>query len=92
MAKKRTRKEKIIAKLRREVSRPAGGEGKNPVLKPDGFVVSEMTLPVNLLQADLTKTGVVAILAWVLQGGLFWYLNQAGRYQALLDMITVRLK
>lgn len=65
MGKKRTRQEKIVAALRRQVeSKPVVLE-KKPVAQGD-FYQPEVVLPEVGLKQDLTRTGIVTILALVL--------------------------
>jgi len=88
MAKKRTKKEKIIARLRKQtqvVQVPIPAQGKVAV---QSFYYPEITLPVNLLRMDLTRTAVVTILALILQGGLFWYLYYQNGYQLIIKFMV----
>ena len=81
MAKRRTRQEKIVAKLRRELEikheKPRIAE-----LKPN-VVVQDESLPRVELKADLTRTAIVAILALILQAGMFYLLNYRGGWQII---------
>lgn len=51
------------------------------------FYYPEITLPVNLLRKDLTRTVVVTILALILQGGLFWYLYYKNGYPLIVKFM-----
>ncbi len=85
MAEHRTKQQKIVAKLRRELAmreektKHANRKvlEKNIDVKPS-FYQPEMTLPTKLVWLDLTKTVVVAILALTLQIGLSVWMSKGG--------------
>jgi hypothetical protein len=85
MAEHRTKQQKIVAKLRRELALREEGVKYTRVLetpkKVDSkayFYQPEMSLPTNLVWSDLTKTVVVAILALTLQIGLSVWMSKGG--------------
>jgi hypothetical protein len=93
MAGKRTRKEKIIAKLRRQTeSRPhsqvvsnsplsplsLSNRGETVVKKIEGFYAPEIVIPMKLIASDLTKTVIVTILALILQIAISIYFSHGG--------------
>ncbi|KKU96393.1 hypothetical protein A2701_03035 [Candidatus Amesbacteria bacterium RIFCSPHIGHO2_01_FULL_47_34] len=90
MAKRRTKKEKMIARLKRQVEikkpRQTQTTTQNPIIdkkegKPDNsqvFYYPEMKLPLNLVVRDLTKTVGVTILTLILQFTLAYYLRNGG--------------
>jgi len=65
MGKKRTRHDKVIAHLRRQVENKPVELEKKPVIQSD-FYQPEVILPEVGLKQDLTRTGIVTILALVL--------------------------
>jgi hypothetical protein len=85
MAEHRTRQQKIVAKLRRELAareetvqyRPTEIKEKSADVKRV-FYQPEMTLPVKLVWLDLTKTVAVTILALIIQLGLSVWLSRGG--------------
>jgi len=85
MAEHRTRQQKIVAKLRRELAareetvsyRPVEVKEKSADVKRV-FYQPEMTLPVKLVWLDLTKTVAVTILALIIQFGLSVWLSRGG--------------
>ena len=81
MAKRRTKQEKIVARLRRELEvkheKPKIAEVKANV------VTHDESLPRVELKADLTRTAIVAILALLLQAGMFYLLNYRGGWQII---------
>ena len=88
MAKRRTRAEKELARLRRLVEKkeinPVNSTEKREnanlkrVTATADFYVPELALPVKLLRLDLTKSVGVTILALILQIALAVYLNRGG--------------
>lgn len=81
MAKRRTRQEKILAKLRRQIEiKP--DKLKIVEVKPS-IVMQDESLPRVELKADLTRTAVVAILALILQAGMYYLLNSRGGWQII---------
>jgi hypothetical protein len=85
MAEHRTKQQKIVAKLRRELAlREEKTEYsseritvKNTDTKPV-FYQPNLTLPTKMVWLDLTKTVVVAILALTLQIGLAVWMSKGG--------------
>ena len=81
MAKRRTKAEKIVAKLRRELDlnyeKPKIAE-----VKPN-IIVHDENLPRVELKADLTRTAIVAIVALLLQAGMYYLLNYRGGWQII---------
>jgi hypothetical protein len=85
MAQHRTRQQKIVAKLRRELAlkeekikyTSPGIKEKSVDVKPV-YYQPELTLPVAMVFADLTKTLAVTILALALQIGLAIWLSKGG--------------
>jgi hypothetical protein len=92
MAKKRTRKEKIIARLRKQTQVESVQAKTQDKITVQGFYYPEITLPVNLLRMDLTRTILVTILALILQGSLFWYLFYRDGYQLIIKFMVEALK
>jgi hypothetical protein len=89
MARKRTKAEKIAAKLRRQlaavntqkpqITTTLHSKSEYPV--EDNAYLPELTLSTKLLARDLTKSLAVTILALVLQFSLAVYLNRGGWQQ-----------
>ena len=81
MAVKRTRKDKVLAQLRRKVesqnAREREERSERPEFKPD-FYQPEISLPLPAMTADLTRTAIVTILALALQMATVTYLNKGG--------------
>jgi hypothetical protein len=92
MAKKRTKKEKIIARLRKQTQVVQGPVQTSEKTTIQSFYYPEITLPVNLLRMDLTRTVMVTILALFLQGGLFWYLYYQNGYQLIIKFMVENFK
>jgi hypothetical protein len=85
MAQHRTRQQKIVAKLRRELElreEKVNYEGKprieNSVDTKTVFYQPELTLPVKMVFSDLTKTVAVTILALASQVALSIWLSKGG--------------
>lgn len=88
MGKKRTKLEKMRAKLRNiQVTSTKIQTNSNiqfPTTKPEislnkaAFYAPNLELPMEMLKVDLTKTLVVTILAIILQMSLAFYLNHGG--------------
>jgi hypothetical protein len=89
MAKRRTKQQKIAAKLKKQIfvsetnatvkyQPELINTAKNePVVKKD-YYMPEFTISMNLLTRDLTKSLAVTILALILQFSLAAYLNHGG--------------
>ena len=85
MAQHRTRAQKMVAKLRRELAlreekikyTNPGTKVKSVDVKPV-FYQPELTLPVAMVFADLTKTVAVTILALTLQIVLSVWMSKGG--------------
>jgi hypothetical protein len=89
MAKRRTRKEKMIARLRRElIQHSAPSETREPetpkpmatletssVLAPDKLFLYKP----ELVTKDLTKTGLYSLLLTAVILGLYWYFERGGK-------------
>jgi len=94
MAKRRTRREKIEAQLRRKwVSVVPSKNEKNDDKQeqnlketPSNFQEPEISLSLNLLKRDLTKSLSLTILALILLFGLAGYLNSGG-WQTVYPML-----
>jgi len=82
MAKRRTRAEKIVAKLRRELEVKHVKREVVAEVKPNIESV-EVNLPKVELKADLTRTAIVAIVALILQAGMYYLLNYRGGWQII---------
>lgn len=85
MAKRRTRAEKIIARLRKEI-RPSyakATEGEKVAEVKPNIIVHDESLPRVELKADLTRTAIVAIVALLLQAGMYYLLNYRGGWQII---------
>ena len=81
MAKRRTKQEKIVARLRRELEvkheKPKIAEVKANI------IIQDDSLPKVELKADLTRTAIVAILALILQAGMYYLLNYRGGWEII---------
>lgn len=88
MAEHRTRQQKVVAKLRRELELVSKNKNvgyqiavdlkdKNASAKPI-FYQPELSLPVKMVWLDLTKTVGVTILALAFQIGLSVWLSRGG--------------
>ncbi len=97
MAKRRTKQQKLAAKLHRLTLQNQVLSQKPAVIpiKPDiinegvikhDFYVPELSLSTKLLTYDLTKSLAVTILALILQFGLALYLNHGG-WQTVHNML-----
>ena len=82
MAKRRTRAEKIVAKLRRELETKHVKREVVAEIKPN-IIVHDESLPRVELKADLTRTAIVAIVALVLQAGMYYILNYRGGWEII---------
>ncbi|TSC87798.1 MAG: hypothetical protein G01um101416_323 [Microgenomates group bacterium Gr01-1014_16] len=85
MAKRRTRQEKIIARLKKEI-RPSyakATEGEKVAEVKPNIIMDEESLPKVELKADLTRTAIVAILALVLQAGMYYLLNYRNGWEII---------
>ena len=82
MAKRRTRTEKIVAKLRRELGTKHVKREVVAEIKPN-IIVHDESLPRVELKADLTRTAIVAIVALVLQAGMYYILNYRGGWEII---------
>lgn len=85
MAQHRTRQQKIVAKLRKELALKE--EGMKYTRKPETdkktdvktvYYQPELTLPVKMVFSDLTKTVAVTILALTSQIALSIWLSKGG--------------
>jgi hypothetical protein len=84
MSKKRTRQEKVLANLKRQlvtktsVDLPPQAKSERISLSTQTFYQPEFNLPLKLVYFDLTKTLAVTILALILQFALAAYLSHGG--------------
>lgn len=93
MAKKRTKKEKALARARRIAEmRVTEKPQTSPQFRVEGpkFYQPEIALDMGLVRGDLTRTLIVTILTLTLQLALARYLSQGG-WQPVLDMIEKTL-
>jgi hypothetical protein len=81
MARRRTKAEKIAAKLRRRLREIEPAAVKETAPAKEDYYVPEITLSTKLLTSDLTKSLAMTILALVLQFSLAVYLNRGGWQQ-----------
>jgi hypothetical protein len=81
MARRRTRAEKIAAKLRKQLERVEPVTTTQVVAPKEDYYVPEVALSTKLLTSDLTKSLAVTILALLVQFSLAVYLNRGGWQQ-----------
>jgi hypothetical protein len=81
MAGRRTKAEKIAAKLRKRLEKIEPIAVKEVVFAKEDYYVPEVTLSTKLLTYDLTKSLAMTILALLLQFSLAVYLNRGGWQQ-----------
>lgn len=87
MAGKRTRKEKLVAQLRRKLrAMPEPQIETKRIVTTGNFYNPEIILPTNALRSDLTRTAVMTILALILQMAVYIYLNSGG-WQTVLRLL-----
>lgn len=88
MAKRRTRQQKIIARLRRRLESNLGQPALPAQIKAS-FYSPQRSLPRGLLRLDLTRTTIVTILAVIVQIAVAVYLTRYDGWQSVFKILPL---